>query len=1172
MAPPPPPPPASPSPTVYSELDAGLPIVMLPVRLETRYFDVDPAIVELRVRIFPSAAHVTTPRPGIDPSERDQTIAYWRTRRTSGDDASATEAAWQRMVQLFGDPRAQYLRRLLTPAVDATGALTFPDVPLNPPPDETTILTSTASDLPTRFFVVGYGGHALYFQVAGLTVPEAVAVGPHGDPEAIRWQSDFTVAELIGLGVRVRIARGEAQALTRLLVFGVREGVATVPLPADAGAALLETLIAEHAREQGVALLPAGTSTNHTPEARVAPPFPATGLPPAPSTDGARLASALGVDAAVFAAASGTAAVTEPQVEAMHTALWPATFGYFFDQVMSPVLGEAAIFRARVLFQKFVRPRGPFPTLTLGGQPYGVLPVSALAGWRADASTEDPVARVLAGLRADWLAASAHVPRLGASSDAGADLMAILAQSPISTRWLARTLQANVVAQGMFNDVDPTHFQTVVDQLRRASAAAELAPVGLTGAEPRALDFLFDANSFRLNVALVAPSTADRAAPLAVNYIDAVAKAAVAPLKNHEVVGAAPRTLLYLLLRHATLLVMERTADRFGALGLTAAKEKVFVERQATTVWARLDAPIAALGNQSLAQVFTGGLPTNTGFAELAAHRQALAVLTPLGVGELERLTAEAIDAASHRLDAWITALASERLSTMRASAPRDAHLGAYAWVDAPPVPAVLAKDGEPPTLDADSEGFMHAPGLEHARTAAVLRAAFIARQQAAAEAPLAIDLSSERVRDAQRLLEGVRNGASLAALLGERIERWMAEFGFGPQLPAVRAQFSLVDGSGRTRIDGVKAAEAWWGVPPAGLLPVAARLAALTDALADLLLAEAVHQQSSGNPGRAQPALAALDTGVTMPGELDVVRTEAEATSATWRLVLPLAPDAVTAWAAGIIGDPAQLSATVTREGAAPRTITLAALGMTAVGLRDFVKAGPDAPALAARLAEEAGGGTVTYAPALATALVAAAAIDNLLRGARLLQPSDIGATREALPGFERRSQQKEWLHDLGRVRPSIAAVDTLDFVLRGRNQDPALRFVAAAPGLNIVSIGALPPGPPAGGLLIDGWTERTPGLQATTGIAMHYDAPRSRAPQAILIVTPPDPAAGWGIEAVQASLFETADLAHVRMVRPADVHGSFLPALYFADNLAAETVATDFLSLGVVAQFKDA
>jgi hypothetical protein len=1154
-------------PAAYGELDAGLPIVMLPVRLETRYFDIDPATVELRVRIFPSAAHVTTTRPGIDPAERDETIAYWRTRKATGEDSAATSAAWQRMVQLFGDPRAQYLRRILTPSAGAGGALVFPDVPLNPP-DDGAILTSEATALPTRFFVAGYEGAARRFLVPGQTVPASVAVGPHGDSQAVAWQSDFAAAESIGLAVRTRMTREQAPLLTRLLAFGVREG------PDAAGsAAALETLLERHSREDGVAMLSAGTPTNHTPGARVAPPAPASGTAPAEGTDGARLASALGLDASSFAPVSGTEPVTEPAVEAMHTAIWPATLGYFLDEVMAPLVSDAAIGHGRTLFEKFVRPRGPFPSLALGGQPHGILPVSSLAGWRTAQAAEDPFAKLLNTLRADWLTASANVPRLGSGADAGADLAVVLSQSPFSTRWVGRTLQSHVVAQSSFSSFpgfDPGQFETIRDQLRRAVLAAELAPLGLTG-EPRALDFIFAASSFGLNAALVAPSDAPRTAPLPVDYIGAIAAATVDPLKNHAVAGATPRTLLYLLLRHATLLVMARAADRFDIVAQPVVKEMVFIESPANTVWNRLEKPVSALGNKTLTQVFAGPLPIHANLVELARHRQALQVLSKIPVGELERLTAEAIDASSHRLDAWITALATERLGAMRGEKPRGSHLGAYAWVDAPPLPAVLPRDGEPPAPDPDSDGFLHAPGLAHARTAAILRAAFLARHQEAAQAPLAVDLSSDRVRDARHLLEGVRNGASLAALLGERLERWMVEQNFGPKLPDVRGQFALVDGSGRKRIDGLKAAQAWSAAPPADLLPVARLLAAVTDAIADLLLAEAVHQQASGNPGRAQPALAALDTGVTLPAEFDVVRTEANSTAHTWRFVLPLAPEALEKWVAGMIGDPAGLTATVAREGAAPMTLSLKQIEITAQGLLDFVKTGPDAPALAARFVEKAGGGSATFSPGLATALTAAFAVDRLLRGARPLQEADIGASRDPLPGFDRRSLQKEWLHDLARVRPSLDALDTLDFLLRGAGGDLGLRFLTVGPGLNVVSVGDLPAGP-AAGLLLDGWSETTPGLDATTGIAMHYDAPRARAPQAILLVVPPDPASGWGIDSVEASLTETADLTRIRMVRPSDVHGSFLPALYFADNLAAETIAIDFLSMGIVAQFVQA
>ncbi len=1148
----------------YAELEAALPIVMLPVRLETRYFDVDPATVELRVRIFPSVAHVTTTRSGVDPAERDETIAYWRTRRASGDDSAATNAAWRRMVQLFGDPRAQYLRRILTPT-GAGDALVFPDVPLNPVSDGGSTLTSEAIALPTRFFVAGYEGEARRFLVAGQKVPASVAVGPHGDANLVAWQSDFVKAEAIGLAVRALVARAQAPLLTRLLAFGVREGADAAGSPAA-----LEALFDRHSREDGVAMLAAGTPTNHTPGARVQPPAPASGEAPAAGTDGARLASALGMDLSSFAPVSGTALSTEPLVEAMHTALWPATFGYFLDEVMDPLVSDAAIGRGRTLFEKYVRPRGPFPSLALGGQPYGVLPVSSLAGWRTAQAAEDPLAKILNALSAQWLTASAKVPRLGSGADAGADIAAVLSQSPVSTRWLARTLQTYTVAKTGFPSLDAVSYQAIADQLRRAIAQAELAPLGLTG-EPRVLDFLFSASGFALNVPLAAPSDAARTAPLPVNYISAIAAAAVDPLKNNAVAGSTPRTLLYLLLRHATLLVMARAADRFGLHPQPVVKEMVFIESPANTVWTRLEKPVPAFGNRPLTQVFAGPLPVHPALVELSRHRRALQTVSTVPVGELERLTAEAVDASSHRLDAWITALATERLGAMREAKPRGSHLGAYAWVDAPPLPAVLPKDGAPAADDPDSEGFIHAPGLAHARTAAVLRAAFLAREREAAQASLAVDLSSDRVRDARHLLEGVRNGASLAALLGERIERWMVEQGLGPRLPDVRGEFPLVDGSGRKRIDGLKAAQAWSENPPPDLVPVARLLAAVTDSVADLLLAEAVHQQASGNPGRAQPALSALDTGVTLPAEFDVVRTEANSAARTWRLVLPLAPEALEGWVAGMIGDPAGLTATVTRESAAPVTLSLADLEITARGLLDFVKTGPDAPALAARFVEAAGGGAASHSPALATALTAATAVDRLLRGARPLAQSDIGASRDPLAGFDRGSLRKEWLHDLSRVRPAVDALDTLDFVLRAAGRDLELRFFAAGPGLNVISIGDLPAGPVTG-LLIDGWSETTPGLEATTGIAMHYDAPRSRAPQAILLLVPPDPASGWGIDAVEASLNETADLTRIRMVRPSDVHGSFLPALYFADNLAAETIATDFLSLGIVAQFIEA
>ena len=74
---------------------------------------------------------------------------------------------------------------------------------------------------------------------------------------------------------------------------------------------------------------------------------------------------------------------------------------------------------------------------------------------------------------------------------------------------------------------------------------------------------------------------------------------------------------------------------------------------------------------------------------------------------------------------------------------------------------------------DGADGGFIHAPGLNHAATAGVLRSGRLTHRRGDPNSePLDIDLSSARVRDALSLLEGMRQGQSLGALLGYRLEQ----------------------------------------------------------------------------------------------------------------------------------------------------------------------------------------------------------------------------------------------------------------------------------------------------------------------------------------------------------------------------------------------------------------
>ena len=76
---------------------------------------------------------------------------------------------------------------------------------------------------------------------------------------------------------------------------------------------------------------------------------------------------------------------------------------------------------------------------------------------------------------------------------------------------------------------------------------------------------------------------------------------------------------------------------------------------------------------------------------------------------------------------------------------------------------------------DAANGGYVHAPSLPQAATAAVLRNGYLSHAVDRAQT-FAINLSSARTRAAVALIQGVRSGQPIAALLGYQFERGLHE------------------------------------------------------------------------------------------------------------------------------------------------------------------------------------------------------------------------------------------------------------------------------------------------------------------------------------------------------------------------------------------------------------
>ena len=341
--------------------------------------------------------------------------------------------------------------------------------------------------------------------------------------------------------------------------------------------------------------------------------------------------------------------------------------------------------------------------------------------------------------------------------------------------------------------------------------------------------------------------------------------------------------------------------------------------------------------------------------ARFAAFRQSLTRLAILPTAELGRLAADTLDCAAHRLDAWFTSLAARRLDAIRANSERGCHLGAWGYVEH------LA-----PRTTSTSLGYLQAPSIAHATTAALLRSAHLARRDDNTGV-LALDLTSTRVSLALELIEGSRRGQPIGALLGYRFERGLRDrritlaqyiLPFRQAAPLATSEPGPPDGqpiesiAARDVVDGIALLKRW-KADRAGLfnglsVPVAGadapevdaelqRLDEALDGVSDLLLAESVYQTVLGNAERSAAALDALDRQTVLP-EARVVRTPRTGRGINHRLLVLFqettpapgwaahtdsrgrAEPRVDAWAGRILGSPTQyrFAADVQDEGRA--------------------------------------------------------------------------------------------------------------------------------------------------------------------------------------------------------------------------------------------------------------
>jgi hypothetical protein len=1074
----------------FATLDRDVPLLLLPVRLETR-FDLTADPPTLRIRVYPDQIHVDTDSGGPSTTERELAVAFWRGWHAAGSEAGQ-RASWQTLVDRVGTKRARHLSRVLEPTVAKDGALTFPS-----PPASSGRGPARPVLLPRQWLALGYVGGVQVFREASAPVARDLRIG--ADPtapttevtgggltvdEGLAWMLDYARAEQVGMAITVKLAGAAAAARDRLdvlLVLGLDHELAP-----DAAAAELARLLEVHSHTTGLDFVPQGTPTNNT-ESVTSGWTPQESEPPElaaarargpakeprgePDDNAARLAAALGLadPATLRRLAHGTHRESAESRD-MRAALFEAVMGTLIRELLD--VGGANAVSLEVMdavrrwFVDHVTGGAAVPVVRVGPQPYGILPVRRSVAEPDPMTPAGQVERIVRLLIDVWRRSADGLPTLdsnqvdpGGDGEAESAIASIVAMQPHPARLLLRTFEPYVSGVTPFSPqplyqelvmkaLAPTPYQQGITEagLHYQSVMDEEYPGGMAS-----IDDQIDVWT-RVSERLVSQHTGDtRETGLA------FVRSVLGILGGYE---ERQRPLRWLGLdRFAGVLNLESTrliggllhgaAAEWGSEGLVQSTDATDATgTTAAEYLADLRARFAARNGTLPASTLSETLsprPLLYQLLDATLHlvprqpdaerrvQKSLEALEAIDPGRLEWLLRETLGLGAHRLDAWATSLATERLDRLRATRPRGLQIGAFGWVI----------DLEPRRQRRPSEGFIHAPSMAHATTAALLRAGWQAHGSDAAGSPLAVDLRSDRVRTASWLLDGVRQGQLLGDLLGYRFERSLHDRGADGQIRPVRqrvlAAAGRPDAAPSRPVDGIALLDLYrhrrdsLGPVDGAVSGALEELEAAFDAVSDVALFESVHQLAAGNHERATAMLEAMSLGTIAPPELRGTRTPRSAVSVEHRVVLlfpPTAPapgrgwsagirdtvaPALEAWVASLLPPAGAVGLTAVEllpdgQTGAPVALTLADLGLSALDAIYLVGDDPHAvpPSLRTLAAGAAGTtGMVQIDPTLVTKAGASLADFALLAGElrRLLEglrPADARDLRPASAGGE--------------------------------------------------------------------------------------------------------------------------------------------------------------------------
>ncbi|MFL5740210.1 MAG: hypothetical protein ACJ75B_08330 [Flavisolibacter sp.] len=751
-----------------SQINEEQPILFLPLRLETRFAANG---TELWIRAYPDEISVHSHESALTASEIEAGSYYWKTLwkdSSQGDFEKSRKKRWSSIAQFYGANRAAWIIKKMQPLAllpnDDFSAITKES-------DLVSAVPETKSQswneplwchvMPDLLKLQLYIKNTLILELQGNPVPAHLPLSP--DPKATTstsknldwkgtdfgWVQDFDSALQVGMAFKVNLLSiptfDPKTGFSHIVVSGIRTLFDKSPLvvpPDKAGAEALEHLFENHLYvPKGFAFVSQGTPSNNTEEKKSGYQVPEAyneeiyqqelqssflGIAANEMEDGKRTALTLGINPELFQKVQNSHATEYNDAVSMNKALYPATLGFYLENLLNPLFKIEELKKIREFFCSYVTGRGPLPVISTGAQPYGILPTSNFKKFQWTKLDKNNLLfqhmiSLLSTLDKDMEKKIPDVTKLGIPGDAHVLLDQILGLYPNSEIFLQRFGYSQSFLRDCLHQTNPMQSNPFLEQLiQSVSTFPGATSEGMV--ELKKIIFERPTTSLDRNklVDLVPASESEPILPLSAstshNYIEWLAeyyiRADSSPNANYFVLRETPveAPLLYHLLRHGLLTQLYKcvyhwlSSESFFApnfllfndgkplTNFVAAKEYInfFGNHDDITPMELMLIPFSTLyptstpgpvpeiaashllknADNILNQIITRNIllhrPTPpaliNNFNYLKEYFTALEYLMRLPSARVERAFIEHLDCLGYRLDAWQTGLCFKKL------------------------------------------------------------------------------------------------------------------------------------------------------------------------------------------------------------------------------------------------------------------------------------------------------------------------------------------------------------------------------------------------------------------------------------------------------------------------------------------------------------------------------